>query len=89
MLPLPTAVHTILQDLLPSGTYFRFNPPISEDFSLDESQQEKLTHMQVEAQEYLGNNRVKLDEAAKQLGLQKTPIQKGQEWLRMQQLLHT
>ena len=85
----PTAVHTILQDLLPEGSYFRFNPHISEDFALDESRPDKLNQMQKEAQVYLENNMTKLDEVAKQLTLQKTPVQKAQDWLQLQKTLYT
>ena len=83
------AVHTILQDLLPEGTYFRFNPTISEDFPLDESRPEKLNQMQVEAQDYLANNKNKLDEVTEQLSLPKTPFQTAQDWVKLQKKLYT
>ncbi|KAG7265489.1 hypothetical protein CRUP_035629 [Coryphaenoides rupestris] len=42
-------VHTMLDGLLPAGTYFRFNPYLSEDVPLDESRLEKLDLLQAEA----------------------------------------
>ncbi|XP_072027477.1 uncharacterized protein [Amphiura filiformis] len=83
------SVHTILQDLLPPGTYFRFNPTISEDFALDESRPDKLNQMQTEAQDYLSYNQKKLDQVSEQLCLPKTPFQTAQDWVKLQKLLYT
>ncbi|KAI3385605.1 hypothetical protein SNEBB_004244 [Seison nebaliae] len=52
-------VHSILQDLLPSETYYRFNPIMSKDFQLDDI--EELEKMKTEAIEYINLNKMKFD----------------------------
>ncbi|XP_022105032.1 calcium-independent phospholipase A2-gamma-like [Acanthaster planci] len=81
------SVHTVLQDLLPSGTYFRFNPPISEDFLLDENRAEMIQQMQQEARDYLELNELKLVQASGVLTRRKTHLHKALDWLRLQRQL--
>lgn len=78
------AVHTTVQDLLPPNSYFRFNPYLSEWITLDESRAEKLDLLKQDAQMYLRRNSEKLDSAVKSLLRKRGPLQKLEDWLRMQ-----
>ncbi|XP_038054216.1 calcium-independent phospholipase A2-gamma-like [Patiria miniata] len=81
------SVHTVLQDLLPSGTYFRFNPPITEDFLLDENRTEKIQQMQQEARDYLELNELKLVQASGVLSRKKNHLHKAMDWVWLQRQL--
>lgn len=78
------AVHTIVQDLLPTNSYFRFNPYLSEWITLDENRAEKLDQLQLDAQMYLRRNSEKFDSAVRSLLKQRGTLQRVQDWLRMQ-----
>ena len=70
-------VHTMMQDFLPKGSYFRFNPYMSEDILLDESRPEKVDQLMKDGELYLRKNEEKMKTAAKRL-LQ--PRRKWQKW---------
>uniref|UniRef100_A0A3Q0QRD3 PNPLA domain-containing protein n=1 Tax=Amphilophus citrinellus TaxID=61819 RepID=A0A3Q0QRD3_AMPCI len=53
-------VHTLLDDLLAPDVYFRFNPMLSTDVSLDENRPQALDQLQRDTQNYLERNRLKL-----------------------------
>uniref|UniRef100_UPI00358F86A8 calcium-independent phospholipase A2-gamma-like isoform X1 n=1 Tax=Myxine glutinosa TaxID=7769 RepID=UPI00358F86A8 len=57
-------VHTTLDGLLPHGSYFRLNPFVSDDLSLDENRPERLLQLREDALMYLHRNRPKLQRAA-------------------------
>lgn len=57
-------VHRLLQDLLPSGTYYRMNPTLSEWMNLDENRQEKLDQLRTDTQMYVRKNEFKMNAAA-------------------------
>ncbi|KAK8774383.1 hypothetical protein V5799_011080 [Amblyomma americanum] len=78
------AVHTTVQDLLPPNSYFRFNPYLSEWITLDENRAEKLDLLKQDAQMYLRRNSEKFDSAVKSLLGKRGPLQKLEDWLRMQ-----
>lgn len=78
------AVHTIVQDLLPTNSYFRFNPYLSEWITLDENRAEKLDQLQLDAQMYLRRNSEKFDSAVRSLLKQRGTLQRVEDWLRMQ-----
>ncbi|XP_033647867.1 calcium-independent phospholipase A2-gamma-like [Asterias rubens] len=78
------SVHTVLQDLLPSGAYFRFNPSITEDFLLDENRTEKIAQMQEEARDYLELNELKMEQVSGVLSREKTRLQKLLDWVQVQ-----
>ncbi|XP_074598016.1 calcium-independent phospholipase A2-gamma-like [Brevipalpus obovatus] len=59
--------HRLLQDLLKPGTYFRFNPTLSDYMALDENRADKLEQMQTDAQMYLRKNEYKLKQTARAL----------------------
>uniref|UniRef100_A0A8C2G0C1 Patatin-like phospholipase domain containing 8 n=1 Tax=Cyprinus carpio TaxID=7962 RepID=A0A8C2G0C1_CYPCA len=80
----PTAlVHTMLDALLPPNTYFRFNPYMSEDISLDENRQERLDFLQAEGRRYLERNENKLKKVASVLTQEKGIVQKLAEWAQL------
>ncbi|XP_028929404.1 calcium-independent phospholipase A2-gamma isoform X1 [Ornithorhynchus anatinus] len=76
-------VHIMLDGLLPSDTYFRFNPVMHEDIPLDESRNEKLDQLQLEGLRYLERNEEKVRKAAKTLTQEKTTMQKITDWLKL------
>ncbi|XP_052087063.1 calcium-independent phospholipase A2-gamma-like [Mytilus californianus] len=76
-------VHTILQDLLPTSTYFRFNPYMSEDIRLDEKRTEKLIQMQQDTEMYLRKNEFKLKCATDQLLKQRQPHQQALDYIKL------
>lgn len=78
------AVHTTVQDLLPSGAYFRFNPYLSERITLDENRAEKLDQLKQDAQMYLRRNSEKFSSAVESLSRRRGRIQRFQDWLRLQ-----
>jgi len=67
------AVHTILHDLLPASSYFRFNPYMSEQFLLDEVRAEKWEQMWQDTEMYCRKNAQQLDRAVSLL-LQPKPL---------------
>uniref|UniRef100_A0A7N6A0D6 PNPLA domain-containing protein n=1 Tax=Anabas testudineus TaxID=64144 RepID=A0A7N6A0D6_ANATE len=75
-------VHTMLDAFLPSDTYYRFNPYISEDISMDDNRQEKLNMLQTEGVRYLEKNEEKLKKVARILTREKGSVQRMAEWLR-------
>jgi len=78
-----TAVHTILHDLLPASTYFRFNPYTSEQFLLDEVRPEKWEQMRQDTEMYCRKNAQQLDRAVSLL-LQPKPLShRITDWLRL------
>ena len=77
-----TAVHTILHDLLPPSTYFRFNPYLSDEFLLDEISEDRWELMRQDALMYCRKNEAKLNTAGEQLRQTKMPHQKAGDWIR-------
>ncbi|KAF3855065.1 hypothetical protein F7725_023120 [Dissostichus mawsoni] len=76
-------VHVMLDAFLPNGTYFRFNPYMSEDISMDENRQEKLNLLQAEGLRYLERNEEKLKKVARILTREKGSVQKMTEWAQL------
>ncbi|XP_071961055.1 calcium-independent phospholipase A2-gamma-like isoform X2 [Antedon mediterranea] len=82
------SVHTIMNDLLPPKTYYRFNPFLSEDFDLDENRPEKLNMMEEDIRLYLEENEQKIADSVKALTNKKTPVQKVSDWVKHKKLLY-
>ena len=80
---LPPEVHAMLDAFLPPDTYFRFNPYMSEDISMDESRQEKLSLLQAEGVRYLERNEEKLKKVTRILTREKSSVQRMAEWARL------
>lgn len=79
----PSAVNTILSDLLPPTTYFRFNPYVSEEWTLDEIRSEKLKQMQHDTLMYLRRNDFKVQRCAEKLMQQRHMHQKMYDWVKL------
>ena len=75
------AVHITLQDLLPDTTYFRFNPNLSIDATLDESKPEVLEQLKTDAKNYINKYEWKYRKAAESLKRKKTTGQYATEQL--------
>ncbi|KAK7891441.1 hypothetical protein WMY93_023404 [Mugilogobius chulae] len=76
-------VHAMLDAFLPPDTYFRFNPHLSEEISMDENRQEKLNLLQAECMRYLERNEEKLKKAAHILVREKSSVQRVSEWVKL------
>lgn len=76
-------VHAMLDAFLPPNTYFRFNPYISEDISMDESRQEKLNLLQAEGVRYLERNEEKLKKVTRILTQEKSSVHRMADWARL------
>lgn len=76
-------VHAMLDAFLPPHTYFRFNPYISEEVSMDENRQEKLNLLQTECVRYLERNEEKLQKVARILNREKSSVQRMAEWAKL------
>lgn len=77
-------MHTTLQDLLPAGSYFRFNTLMSEDFLLDENRPDKLDQLQQEALDFVSINELRIMQAAGVLTREKSSLQKATDWIKLQ-----
>ncbi|XP_054475850.1 calcium-independent phospholipase A2-gamma-like [Anoplopoma fimbria] len=76
-------VHAMLDAFLPPDTYFRFNPYMSEDITMDENRHEKLNLLQTDGIRYLERNEEKLQKVARILTREKSSVQKMTEWARL------
>ncbi|XP_065142158.1 calcium-independent phospholipase A2-gamma-like [Paramisgurnus dabryanus] len=74
-------VHTLLDDLLSPNVYFRFNPMLSLDVTLDERRPEVLQQMRKDTQLYLDRNQPKLERLSKVLMTERTAIWKTRDWI--------
>ncbi|XP_014870103.1 calcium-independent phospholipase A2-gamma-like isoform X1 [Poecilia latipinna] len=74
-------VHTLLGDLLPPDVYFRFNPMMNDEVSLDENQPEALDKLVMETQEYLETNRSKVAKLCLVLNSQRSPVDQAKDWI--------
>lgn len=74
-------VHTLLDDLLSPNVYFRFNPMLSSNVTLDESRPGVLQQLQRDTQLYLDRNRPKLERLCEVLMAERTAIGKTRDWI--------
>jgi calcium-independent phospholipase A2-gamma len=77
-------VHRLLQDLLPAGVYYRLNPTLTSNFSIDEIDPEKLSQMKLDALMYLRKNEYKLNLASQTLLVDRGYVKRSQDWIRQQ-----
>lgn len=75
------AVHTILKDVYHPSVYFRFQPKLTEDISIDESRPEKLNLLCEDAERFIAEHSSMLEETAASLMAEKKAHQKVQGWL--------
>nr|XP_057907514.1 calcium-independent phospholipase A2-gamma-like [Doryrhamphus excisus]XP_057907515.1 calcium-independent phospholipase A2-gamma-like [Doryrhamphus excisus] len=73
-------VHTLLDDLLPADVYFRFNPMLSAEVSLDESRPAALDQLERDTQVYLERNRLKLARLCLVLGAERSAVSRTKDW---------
>ncbi|XP_031720487.1 calcium-independent phospholipase A2-gamma-like [Anarrhichthys ocellatus] len=76
-------VHAMLDAFLPRDAYFRFNPFMNEDISMDENRHEKLNLLQADGLRYLERNEEKLQKVARILTREKSSVQTMTEWARL------
>ncbi|XP_047510185.1 calcium-independent phospholipase A2-gamma-like [Pieris napi] len=69
-------VHLALNDLLPPGSYYRFNPPLHEECAMDEINPEKLKNMITDTNAYIRRNQHKFEQAAAMLVRKRTVAQR-------------
>lgn len=74
-------VHTLLDDLLAPDVYFRFNPMLSGEVSLDESRAGPLQQLQRDTQTYLERNRPKLARLCLVLGAEASALSRTKDWV--------
>lgn len=70
-------VHRLMQDLLPVNSYYRINPVLRDQSTIDENRPEKLEQMITDAQMYLRKNERKFSISVEQLKLQRTLMQQA------------
>ena len=81
------AVHNTLKDLLPATTYFRFNPNLSADVPLDESDPIVIDQLITDAQNYIDKYDWKYRSAADSLVKRKTGWQIIQEHIKQEVMM--
>ncbi|KAL0860736.1 hypothetical protein ABMA27_010066 [Loxostege sticticalis] len=80
-------VHLVLNDLLPGGGYFRFNPPLMNECAMDEVDGAKLDDMLRDTHAYVRRNQHKFQQAAERLTQKRTIAQKVVDYTQHQALL--
>ncbi|XP_034390924.1 calcium-independent phospholipase A2-gamma-like isoform X3 [Cyclopterus lumpus] len=76
-------VHAMLDAFLPPATYYRFNPFMNEDISMDENRHEKLNLLQADGIRYLERNEEKLKKVARILTREKSSVQRMTDWAKL------
>ncbi|KAG7472626.1 hypothetical protein MATL_G00110790 [Megalops atlanticus] len=74
-------VHTLLDDLMSADVYFRFNPMLSADVSLDESRPDALDLLRSDTELYLDRNQHKMERLCKVLGPERRALQLTGDWI--------
>ncbi|KAJ8371339.1 hypothetical protein SKAU_G00113670 [Synaphobranchus kaupii] len=74
-------VHTLLDDLLSANIYFRFNPMLSAEVSMDESRPGTLDLLRADTQFYLDRNQCKVDRLCRALGPERGALQLAGDWI--------
>ncbi|KAK9880476.1 hypothetical protein WA026_011719 [Henosepilachna vigintioctopunctata] len=77
-------VHSMLSDLLPPKTYYRFNPYLTEMLAISEISPEKMTQLKRDALMYLRRNEEKFQEAANSLNTKRSSMQKLNDYIHLQ-----
>nr|XP_023649392.1 renin isoform X2 [Paramormyrops kingsleyae] len=77
-------VHMLLEDLLSDNVYFRFNPMLSAEVSLDECRPKALEQLQADTQLYLERNQHEMERLHCVLGAERSALQHTRDWLSQQ-----
>ena len=81
-----SGTHKTVEDLLPSSTYYRFNPFLSQDIQLDEVRDEQWDQMYQDTKIYCNYNKPKLEKATCRLTQPKKTQQKIKDWIKFKRL---
>ncbi|XP_063371951.1 calcium-independent phospholipase A2-gamma-like [Cydia amplana] len=73
--------HLVLNDLLPPGSYYRFNPPLMDECAMDEINPDKLNSLVTDTQAYIRRNQHKFQQAAAMLVRKRTIAQKVMDFV--------
>lgn len=76
-----SGVHLVMNDLLPPGNYYRFNPPLMEECAMDEINPEKIQSMITDTTAYIRRNQHKFEQAAAMLVRKRTITQKVMDYV--------
>lgn len=74
----------MLNDLLPDGNYYRFNPPLVEECAMDEVNPEKLANLVADAHAYIRRNQFKFEQAATLLLRKRSLAQRMLDYVHLQ-----
>lgn len=74
-------VHLVMNDLLPPGNYYRFNPPLMEECAMDEINPEKIQSMITDTNAYIRRNQHKFEQAAAMLVRKRTITQRVMDYV--------
>ncbi|KAJ2944968.1 hypothetical protein O0L34_g1865 [Tuta absoluta] len=78
------STHLVLNDLLPPGTYFRFNPPLMQECAMDEIDPQKLNNLIIDTNSYIRRNQHKFEQAARMLVRKRTIPQRVMDFVNYQ-----
>ncbi|MEQ2220220.1 hypothetical protein ILYODFUR_003140 [Ilyodon furcidens] len=74
-------VHTLLDELLPPDVYFRFNPVLNAEVSLDENRPGTLDQLVTDTQDYLERNRPKVAKLCSVLDRERIALGRARDWM--------
>lgn len=80
-------VHLVLNDMLPDGQYFRFNPPLMQECAIDEIDPHRLRDLSIDTQAYIRRNQHKFEQAAAMLTRKRGIAQRAMDLVHRNSLL--
>lgn len=75
-------VHLLLNEVLPAGSYYRMNPPLTAPCAMDEVRPARLQEVLDDTHAYIRRNQDKLQAAARALTRPRSPLQRAADALR-------
>ncbi|XP_004933596.1 calcium-independent phospholipase A2-gamma [Bombyx mori] len=75
-------VHLVVSELLPPGSYYRFNPPLMQECAMDEIDPEKLASLLTDTNDYIRRNQHKFERAAAMLTRKRGLVQRAADYVR-------